>query len=72
MTLSDNGKRIEVTVGSNGARSGSAERLADSVAACLHNAPVYFYKTAKAARKDSASCCSYDWNYKPSQRQTSR
>ena len=50
---------IEVSSGSSSVSSGSAGRIADSVQACLHNAPVYFFRSMEAAQKGSNSCCGY-------------
>lgn len=50
---------LEVSSGSSSVSSGSAGRIADSVQACIHNAPVYFFKSMEAAEKGSNSCCSY-------------
>ena len=59
---------LEVTIGGTSVESRSAERLADSVEACVHNAPVYFYETVKNAQEGTAYCCGYDWSYRPARR----
>lgn len=50
---------LEVKVGDSWVEAGSADRIADSVEACVHNAPVYFYRTMKDAKEGRAHCCSY-------------
>ena len=50
---------LEVASGSSIVSSGSADRIADSVQACLHNAPVYFFRSMEAAKDDRNSCCGY-------------
>ena len=59
---------LEVSVGSSSVESGTAGRIADSVQGCVHNTPIYFYSTMKAAKKGTASCCRYDWGYRPGSR----
>jgi hypothetical protein len=59
---------LEVSVGGSSVEAGTAGRIADTVQGCVHNAPVYFYSTMKAAKNGSASCCSYDWSYRPGSR----
>ena len=50
---------LEVAVGNTMVESGSADRIADSVEACVHNTPVYFYRTMKQAEEGVAFCCDY-------------
>jgi len=50
---------LEVSSESSSVSSGSAGRIADSVQACIHNAPVYFFKSMEAAEQGRNSCCGY-------------
>ena len=59
---------LEATVGGSSVKSGVAGRIADSLQGCVHNAPVYFYSTMKEAKNGQASCCNYDWSYRPGSR----
>ena len=50
---------LEVTTGSTSVSSGSSGLIADSVQACLHNAPVYFFRSMDAAENGGGFCCGY-------------
>lgn len=50
---------LEVTTGSTRVSSGSSGLIADSVQACVHNAPVYFFKSMDAAENGGGFCCGY-------------
>ena len=58
-TFHEKSCKIRVALGSGWNESGSAPRIADSVEACVHNAPVYFYRTMKEAEKGVMFCCGY-------------
>lgn len=55
----ENSCTIRVALGSGWNESGSARRIADSVEACVHNAPVYFHRTMKEAEQGVMFCCGY-------------
>ena len=50
---------LEVSSGSSAVSCGSADRIADSVQACIHNAPIYFFKSVEAAEEGGGYCCGY-------------
>ena len=59
---------LKVSLDKSGVESRTAGRIADTVEGCVHNAPIYFYSTMNAAKNGNASCCNYDWSYRPGSR----
>jgi hypothetical protein len=50
---------LEVALDDSAVEAGTADRIADGIEACVHNAPVYFYRTMKKAVEGVAYCCGY-------------